>query len=148
GTEPVMDKIEADFKASGDRSGDNFSKSLLAKMFPNAGFEDAGKKAADDLGQGLANEVPNKVEKPLKDSGKTAGQGFAANASPLMLSAFTGVAALGPAALVAGAGVAVAGIASLVARSNSQVAAEYQSLGKDVSSTLTEAVAPFAGDIE
>lgn len=146
-TKPIMDKVEAEHKASGERSGDNFSKGLLAKMYPNAGFEDAGKKIVDDIGQGLTQELPDKVEKPIKDSGKKAGAGFASGMSPLLLSAFAGAAAIGPAALLAGTGIAVAGIGALISRSNADVQSEYKTMSASISKDLQNAVAPLAPSI-
>ncbi len=129
-TKPVMDKVEREYGQSGKRSADNFTRDANGRLHDNLGkFVAEG----EELGDG---------------AGKGAGKKFSASFSPLIASVFAAAATEGPVALVAGAGVAVAGIAALVARSNANVAAEYHSLGQDVSSTLTEAVAPFAGDIE
>lgn len=126
-----VDAVEALAKTEGDRSGFNFT---------------------DAFGGRVRGQLPGALEKPLADSGKkggtAAGGGFAAGFSPLVMAAVGGLATIGPAALIAGAGVAVAGIAALVGRSNADVAAKYQALGQDVSAMLTQAVEPFAGDVE
>lgn len=152
-TQPVMDAIEARYKLGGQKAADAFTRDANGRLHDNLGRFAAeadliGAGLADGIGTGLTRELPDKVEKPLKDSGKKSGQGFAAGMSPLLLSAFTGAATLGPVALIAGAGVAAAGIAAILARSNANIASEYQALGHDVSATLSGAVAPFAADIE
>lgn len=103
-SKPVMDKAEADARASGERSGQNFSR-------------------------GVGDQAKN-------------------NLSPLLASVFAGAATLGPAALVAGVAGAVGTIGVLLAKSNADVKAGFTGLGQDVESTLTQAVAPLAGDIQ
>lgn len=114
-----------------------------------------GGEISKGIGDRIAQDLPGDVEKPLEDSGrkggqkggKAAGDSFLAGASPLMLGAFAGAATIGPALLIGGVATAVGGIAALVAKSNADVAAQYHDLGGDVMTTLTNAVAPFAGDI-
>lgn len=151
-TKPVMDKVEAEFKASGQRAADNFTRDANGRLHDNLGRfaaegEELGRGIGDGIGKGISpglDDFDKKVQDKTKQTAKNASSGM----SPLLLSAFTGAATLGPAALIAGAGVAVAGIAALVARSNAGIQSEYQTLGQDVSSTLTAAVAPFAADIQ
>ena len=127
-----------------------------------SGFEDARNKArgagtevGDEFTKGVGDKVkadlPAKVDQPLTDAGKKAGQdagnAAAGGISPLIVGAFAAAAAIGPAALLAGTATAVGGAAALVLKSNQVIAADYTKLGQDVSLTLKNAVAPITGDM-
>lgn len=89
----------------------------------------------------------DKVEADTKASGTKAGDNFAKGVTPVMMAAFTGIAAAGPAAILGGTALAVAGIGSLVLRSNDTIKAEYAKLGDSVSTVLKEATAPLEGPV-
>lgn len=76
-------------------------------------------------------------------AGKEAGEGM----SPLLVSAMAGAAAIGAPALLAGMGAAFVGVTALALKSNVVIAADYQKLGKEASSALTQAAAPAAGTL-
>jgi hypothetical protein len=96
----------------------------------------------------VGEKITEDAKKTGEKSGKAAGAGFGAGASPLILGAFAGAATIGPAALLAGTAGAIVGISALIAKSNTNIATDYATLGHDVMSTLTGAIAPVVPQIE
>ena len=161
-------KTESTAATEGDRAGFNFTEAFGGRVrdevptqaggaaqrlrdargrFVAAG-QDSGKSFTDGLGEQVKNDLPPKVEQPLRDSGKKGGEAAANAMSPLLLSAFTVAGTIGPAALLTGTAGALAGIGALVLRSNTDIRNEFQLLGKDVSSSLQDAVSPLVPTVE
>jgi len=133
-TKPTFDTVGEQARTIGQKSGEEFSK----------GFEDEVKDKLPPAVDEPLNDLPPKG----KEKGKETGQQFSAGLSPLLLAAFTGAATLGPAAILAGVSTVVVGAEALLAGSNKQVAQDASILGEQVKTSLTNAVAPIAGDID
>lgn len=141
-------------QASGQDAGDLFGRGLLAKMFPNAGFETAGEKAGQDVGTGISKgvepglddadrEIKDRMRKTGQDAGAAAGQGI----SPLIIAAIAGAGMVGGPLLVAGLGAAMVGATALILKQNQVISADFSQVGKDAANAVTQAAAPLAGQL-
>lgn len=141
-------------EASGQDAGDAFGKGLLAKMYPAAGWRQAGDGIGKDLGEGLSNgvepglddadrKIKDKAGQAGKDAGNAAGQGM----SPLIISAIAGAATIGGPLLLAGIGGAMVGATALVLKQNQVISADFQKVGKDAGTMVQSATAPLTGEL-
>jgi len=123
--------VEALAKTEGERSALNFTDAFEGRVR-----------------QSVPSLLPPVDEGKEKQKGAQAGKAAAGGMSPLLIGAFTAAATIGPDAILAGVATATVGAAALISKSNAQIGQDYQTLGQQVESTLTNAVAPITGNID
>lgn len=154
GLKEAEPQVRSAAETSGRDAGDMFGRGMLAKMFPNAGFDQGGEQAGRDIGDGITRgvrpglddadrEIKDRMRKTGQDAGAQAGQGM----SPLIIGALAGAGAVGGPLLVAGIAGAMVGATALILKQNQVISADFTRVGKDAAGAVQQAAAPLAGQL-
>jgi len=130
-TKPEFDAAVRDARSTGERVGTDFSRGVQ-----------------DQVDREMPSLLPPVDEQKEKAKGAAAGDAASKGMSPLLIGAFTAAATIGPAAILGGVATATVGVAALVAKSNAQIGQDYQTLGQNIESVMTNAVAPIVPQID
>lgn len=135
------DAIGKEGGPSGEKFASTFSQSAKNSLLQST------ISGAMDPGGEVGTRLTDDAEKTGSQVGKSVGESASSSMSPLIVGALAGVAAVGAPVLLAGLGTAFVGIAAIALKSNATIAADYQKLGKDAESAITQAAAPLAGSM-